>query len=141
MIDTAKLTVGVVMLLATPACSEAPENALAQEEREPTLERDSAKLAAIRTRTEELLGEPRCSQSSECVAVAFGSKPCGGPWTYLVYSRTSADESALLDKVKEYNQFNKVINERHGLISDCMLVTEPRLDCVNGRCVVPDRSP
>lgn len=141
MIYTARLTIGSILLVATLACSEAPEQALAQEEAEPTQEQDFARLAAIKKKTEELLGEPRCSKSSECAAVAFGSKPCGGPWTYLVYSRMSVDEDALLEIVKEYNQFNRDVNERHGLISDCMLVTEPRLDCVNGVCVVPDKSP
>ena len=140
MMYTAMLTIGSILLVATLACSEAPEQALAQEETEPTLEADSARLAAIKKMTEELLGERRCSKSSECAAVAFGSKPCGGPWTYLVYSKTGTDENALLDIVMEYNQFNRTVNERHGLISDCMLVNEPRLDCVNGLCVIQDKS-
>lgn len=140
-IDRTRLVVASIFLGATVACGEAPEKALRHEQTEKTWNEDAARLGAMKREIEELVREPGCSLTSECVAVAFGAKPCGGPWTYLVYSRMSVDESALLDKVKGYNHFNKVINERHGLVSDCMLVTEPSLDCVNGLCVIPDKSP
>ena len=84
-----------------------------------------------------LIDEPRCSQAADCASIAFGGKPCGGPWTYLVYSTTGTDVSALEALVNEYNKFNAAVNERHGVVSDCMLVTEPRVDCVKGLCVAP----
>lgn len=141
MIDAVRLVIAVIMLLTTLACSENREKALAQEKTAPTLQEDSTRLAAMKQEIEELAREPRCSQVSECAVAAFGRKPCGGPWTYLVYSRTSVDESALVKMIGEYNELNQRVNERHGLISDCMLVTKPSLDCVSGLCVVPDKSP
>lgn len=141
MIERAKLAVGSILLGAILACTETPERALAQGETESTLREDSARLAEMKKEIEAFIGEPRCSQASECAAVGFGSKPCGGHWTYLVYSKMSTDENVLLGRINEYNEYNKVVNERHGLVSDCMLVTEPRIDCVNGLCVIPDKSP
>ncbi len=141
MIERAKLAIGSILLGAILACSKTPEEALAQGETEPTLREDSARLVEMKKEIEAFMGEPRCSQASECAAVGFGSKPCGGHWTYLVYSKTSTDEDALSGRINEYNEYNKVMNERHGLVSDCMLVTEPRIDCVNSLCVIPDKSP
>lgn len=141
MIDARRLAIALMLLGTTVACGETPEKALEEGQTGSTWNEDSARLAAMKKEIENFVGEPRCSQASECAAAAFGSKPCGGPWTYVIYSKTSVDEDALLDWVNKYNQYNRVVNYRHGLISDCMLVTEPRLDCVNSLCVIQGDSP
>ena len=136
-----RVSAALLLLMATTTCGQTPDQTHASESREPTMKVDSVRLAAMKTEILALIDEPRCSQASDCASIAFGSKPCGGPWAYLVYSITDTDVSALQARVNEYNEFNSAVNERHGVVSDCMLVTEPRVDCVNGLCVVPSKSP
>ena len=71
----------------------------------------------------------------DCAYIAFGSKPCGGPWSYLVYS-ISIDVDLLKSKVKQYNKMEDEYNRKHGIASDCAIVLPPTsLNCVNDKCV------
>jgi len=77
-----------------------------------------------------------CSENLGCGYIAFGSKPCGGPWSYLVFSN-----SVNLDKLKEmvlnYNEMNRLYNIQTNAISDCMAVAPPtEVKCVNGVCAI-----
>jgi len=77
-----------------------------------------------------------CSENLGCGYIAFGSKPCGGPWSYLVFSN-----SVNLDKLKEmvlnYNEMNRLYNIQTNAISDCMAVAPPtEVKCVNGVCTI-----
>ncbi|MFH1313632.1 MAG: hypothetical protein ABIJ00_10480 [Candidatus Eisenbacteria bacterium] len=82
-----------------------------------------------------LAGEPLCSDSTECRYIGFGSKPCGGPWRYLVYSISTVDTVELVKRVEEYNEYERCLNRRYGRVSDCSVPIPPRLGCRNGRCV------
>lgn len=83
-----------------------------------------------------LIGEPTCADVSQCRAIAFGAKPCGGPWQYLVYSTAITDSTALAAAVARYNAREAEVNKAEGRMSDCSFVGPPRLARVNGRCVV-----
>lgn len=76
-----------------------------------------------------------CSVAFECRYIAFGSKPCGGPWEYLVYT-TSIDTLALNSLVAEYNQMENNYNLNCGAVSDCSAPQPPTgFDCQNGQCI------
>jgi hypothetical protein len=98
-------------------------------------EDDLRKLAAMGDEIEALVSDPMCSDSTECAYIAFGAKPCGGPWRYLIYSPATVDETVLEEKVAEYNRFEDTINRRYGLVSDCSVPRAPRLGCLDGVCV------
>jgi hypothetical protein len=108
-------------------------------EEQPTEAGDDAQLKSMRAEIEALVGTPSCDDSSGCATLAFGAKPCGGPWRYLVYSRSRADLATLTRKVDEYNRFEAEVNQRYGRVSDCMAVLPPRVGCVGGACVDLDR--
>lgn len=94
-------------------------------------ERDLARLE------QEILaeiGDAEAAHVRQCRTIAFGSKPCGGPWRYLVYSREAANEERLKDLVAVYNDEQQRLNDQEGLISDCMLVTRPDTTLVDGQC-------
>ena len=97
---------------------------------------DRARLDKMESKIDDLIGEPTCKDAKECRVMAFGAKPCGGPWSYKVFSMSSVDSTALADQVDDYNKFNKTLNNRHGWSSDCAVVMPPNVDCVEGRCVV-----
>lgn len=97
---------------------------------------DRARLVKMEAEIDDLIGEPTCKDVKECRVMAFGAKPCGGPWSYKVFSMSSVDSTALADLVDDYNKFNRTLNQRYGWNSDCMVVMPPNVDCVEGRCVV-----
>jgi len=104
------------------ACETPPvtEEALAEKE------------AAIRA----LIGDASCDDLSSCASMAFGAKPCGGPWEYLVYCVDSVDEAALQRQVDEYYELNEQYNMDNGIVSDCAEVGEPTLELVDGECAM-----
>jgi hypothetical protein len=105
---------------------------------DPKSDEDFEQLEAMKAEILAFIGDPVCSDVSDCAAVAFGSKPCGGPWEYLVYSTATVDPGTLAEMVSEYNELDALLNQRHGIISDCSLVRAPALGCVGGRCVAMD---
>lgn len=75
-----------------------------------------------------------CSDGTVCSYIAFGSKPCGGPWSYLVYS-SSIDTQNFIDKVEQFNEMQHAFNSKHGITSDCSFVSPPSsISCLNNKC-------
>lgn len=77
-----------------------------------------------------------CANATECLSIAFGAKPCGGPREYLVYPNT-VDQTTLETLVSEYYEMDHQYNIEIGAISDCMVVNPPiTINCVNGVCTI-----
>ena len=77
-----------------------------------------------------------CSESVGCGFIAFGSKPCGGPRTYLLFSN-SVNFTKLQEMVKIYNEMDELYNIQTGAVSDCMYQLPPtEVKCVNGICTI-----
>lgn len=99
-----------------------------------TKEEDLAALTALQEEIGLLVDSGVCSENSDCESIAFGSKACGGPKTYLVFSK-SIDIVLLEQKVAIYNELENSFNKKWGIISDCSYVLPPtNVACVNGKC-------
>ncbi len=95
-----------------------------------------SELDDLRKRTKKLVKENvECSEDSECDALAFGAKPCGGPWEYLPYSKTSEGADELLETATELRELERQYNEETGVQSDCSLAIRPDTECASGTCV------
>ena len=70
----------------------------------------------------------------------LGAKPCGGPWSYVVYSVATTDSVRLAAVVKEYTTYQADLNRKQGLVSDCQFLPPPTIDCVGGQCATNTRS-
>jgi hypothetical protein len=77
----------------------------------------------------------QASDVSSCRTIAFGSKACGGPQSYIVYSVETTNEEKLRSLVETYNAEEKARNQQTGAVSDCSLVQPPELDLIAGHCV------
>ena len=98
-------------------------------------ETEQQELAAIKAEIENLASTSIFGVTFECKYIAFGSKPCGGPWTYLVYS-TSIDAEELENRVEGYNRKEKMFNTKWGVISDCAITNPPSgIKCENNICI------
>ena len=114
------------------ACGGAPPETTG----ETLQDRDRARLRALAEQIDLLAGAATCEADSECRSVAIGAKPCGGPWTYQVYSTRAMDSEKLLERVAAHRTLNVELNRKHGWTSDCRVVSEPSVGCREGRCVL-----
>ncbi|MCF6181238.1 hypothetical protein [Lutibacter sp.] len=97
-------------------------------------EEDLAALTLLNNNIEQLISAGTCSENTNCDFIAFGSKACGGPKSYLIYS-TSINVELLKEKVAEYNLKEDLYNKKWGIFSDCTVVSPPTsVECINGKC-------
>lgn len=130
----ALLLAGVLTL----ACTDSLDSSSSTGHRflDPSLEEEDIRtLEARRQMIEEFIGTPRCTLSGDCAALPLGVKPCGGPWFYLVYSRSSVDTLVLQAMASGYDSLNDELNRRWGWGSDCEVISPPTLACRDGVCV------
>jgi len=100
-----------------------------------TQEQERQELVTLKQTIEDLASQSVCNENTECKFIAFGSKPCGGPWSYLIYS-TSIDENKLETLVEQYNLKELAFNNRYPIYSDCSYVSPPSsVKCENNTCV------
>ncbi|WP_242092301.1 hypothetical protein [Aestuariivivens sediminicola] len=105
------------------------------EEEYPDYDTELAELNELKLQIETLAGTSECNDDTMCKFIAFGSKPCGGPWSYLVYS-TSINTVELENLVASYNEKENFFNEKWGIASDCALAQQPTsITCENNSCV------
>jgi len=103
---------------------------------ESSEEAERIELDNLKTEIEQLITTGVCTENTDCDFIAFGSKACGGPMSYLVYS-TSINVELLKEKVSIYNTNEAAFNIKWNVISDCMFLLPPTsVDCVNGECVI-----
>lgn len=104
---------------------------LAALEQEITKEQLDQQLVAI----EALIEEGNCKKDGECQFIPYGSKACGGPQGYLIFS-SNVDRDELQKRVDIYTKAEAAYNKQEGIMSDCSIPPEPaKLGCVDGNCV------
>lgn len=91
-------------------------------------------LAAAQSDILAQIGDASCASEEDCRTVAFGAKPCGGPWEYLAYCVSGLDEPALLDAIDDYNQLEQAYNLQEDLASTCAAIGDPGPAYVDGVC-------
>lgn len=102
---------------------------------------ESARLAALWNEIRVLADASRCSADRHCRALPLGAKPCGGPWSYLIYSQNGTDLPQLQAKVREHSALESSLNRQSLAVSDCEFIAPPeRLVCRQQRCVNLDDS-
>lgn len=102
---------------------------------EKSMEDERLELQAQKSVIAELANSGNCVDDAECKLMGLGSKPCGGPWSWLVYS-TSMDVAQLATMVNSYNAAEETFNHKWGMGSDCSIAVRPdSLKCLVGKCV------
>jgi hypothetical protein len=121
-----KLLLGLFLFIGSVSGCEQAEDS--QEITANNLEKQLAGIHAF-------INAGSCSETGECRFLAYGSKACGGPQGYLLFSN-QVDFEVLAKMVEDYTKAEAAYNKKFGVISDCMVVTPPgKLECVNGKCV------
>ena len=95
-------------------------------------------LQAMRAEILALVGDAKADDVSQCRVVGLGSKPCGGPASYIAVSVKDGNESAIMALINKYNAAAKAENERSGLMSNCAIVPKPAVVLENSICTLKD---
>ncbi len=82
-----------------------------------------------------LVQDLSCTDSSVCASIGIGSKPCGGPWRYLVYSTATVDVQELIAKVADLYAYESGYNAQEHIISDCSIARSAQPSCVGQKCI------
>lgn len=124
------ITLGLISLFILSTAMQCDDDDVSE-----SCENTAEHLLGLKMNIESLASASVCSEDFECRYIAFGSKPCGGPWEYLIYS-TSIDTLALTNLVTEYNQLQANYNVTCNMVSNCMAAIPPiGFECVNNQCV------
>ena len=95
---------------------------------------DDQKLEQMGKEIQEFAKNKACSNGDGCRTMPMGAKACGGPTNYIIYSLSKTDEKQLTEKVKQYTDFQKELNVKYNRTSDCLFLSPPTVDCLNGVC-------
>lgn len=93
-------------------------------------------LPAMRAEVMAMIGEAKADDVQQCRVVGFGSKPCGGPASYIAISTKDGNENSIMALISQYNAAVKSENDRLGLMSDCAVVPKPSVVLENGVCTL-----
>ena len=106
-----------------------------KEDDDDTIDGDRLKLSELKTEIDALIDTSVCDDTYNCEFIAYGSKACGGPQGYLVYS-TSIDVENLKTMVENYNQAEADFNTKWNISSNCSTPNPPsEIICENNKCV------
>jgi len=114
------------------------ENTQLQENTKNNVIAESVSINDIKTAKAELntlITDTQCDTSTQCRISAVGSRACGGPSSFIVYSTKSASEkqvAALSDKI---TKLESSYNSQKGMMSICQHLTTPSTQCVENKCV------
>lgn len=109
-----------------------PERDYSDSPSEIDIEKDRERLRVIRAEIEEKIAEVRCSNPLEWRISPLGSKPCGGPASFIAYPIELEEE--LLPKISDFNQRSSSFNLKYGILSDCSVTPAPSgVECNGGK--------
>ena len=96
---------------------------------------DEVELEKLHREIVTLIGQPRCVNVVHCRVLPLGSRPCGGPAEYLAYA-SSVNRELLESKAYEYSFLQEEVNRGRAAAGVCQALAAPRVDCVDGRCIL-----
>ena len=116
----------IAICLVFASCNN--DNESPKEEEAAKLEKMYAEiidLSAAKTQT--------CTNPDEWAFTSIGSKACGGPSGYIVYSKKINTE-LFLSKVKSYTEADLAFVKKWNLSSDCSSTAPAKsIECIDGK--------
>ncbi|HYD79021.1 MAG TPA: hypothetical protein VEC06_04370 [Paucimonas sp.] len=80
------------------------------------------------------IGNPTAGEAAQCGILPVGARACGGPESYIAYSRTVSNETRLLALAETHSRLSSERNQATGAISTCILMMPPSAQLVDGVC-------
>ncbi len=121
------------------SCTESSNDELSSVKKDKTIKEIKTELNQLSKKINELIGAAGCRTDEQCRVIEFGSRPCGGPASYIAYSTLSSNTALLLDISKEHVKLSKKYNEIQGIISICSVLEIPQVIC-NKKCEIKENN-
>ncbi|BBN80048.1 hypothetical protein PA25_00330 [Pseudoalteromonas sp. A25] len=103
---------------------------------QPILDKVSAEdIKQLHSQLKALTQDVTCDTTMQCQVEAVGSRACGGPSSYIVYSNKSADSEAVKKLASKITHYESSYNAQNRLVSICQHLTRPSAQCVENKCV------
>lgn len=115
------------------ACA-APGASSNEEPAAPDAAASQQRVARLEAEARALVKADGCTASSQCRAAPVGSRPCGGPRTYVAYCSATTDSAALFRKLDELKVAEDAYNAASGLASTCEFRSPPGVAAQGGTC-------
>ncbi len=128
-------------LLALVAGCTTPGGAASDPVRFASMDDYQSRRTAAMERLTAAVGDARATDASACRALAVGSKACGGPTQYVVFSTVATDATEAERLAGEVTALDRAANAQFGLVSTCDLLMEPGVAVEGGRCVAAPLMP
>ena len=95
----------------------------------------SSERESLASDIKKMVADLSCDDSVQCKSIGFGSRVCGGYYSYIIYSTKNVYEVKLDQLAAKYYQLDKKHNESSNMGSIC-IVAYPRVaKCIEGNCV------
>lgn len=91
-------------------------------------------MEEIDTEVQNMIVDKTCLVNDDCGAIAYGSKSCGGPKEYLIYSTRTLDFDQLQQLTDQYTKLDRERNADSDLISTCDILLKPQVQCFESKC-------
>lgn len=89
-------------------------------------------------RMQKLTVDKGCDTTQQCQVIGIGSRPCGGPEQFLLYSSRQTDQKMLSFTNERYARIRQEQQQRLGLRSTCQQLVAPVPACRQQQCVLLD---
>lgn len=97
---------------------------------------DNVILTQLFKEIESLSKSKTCDNAGQWLFTPIGEKACGGPSGYIAYS-SQIDVACFLKKVQHYTAQTKKYNTKHGIMSDCSIISSPKsVSCESGKPIL-----
>ena len=104
-------------------------------EDETTQQQEAQELANMLTEIKKMSASETCNDPLKWAFTAIGIKVCGGPTSYIPYSK-NIDTLKFLNNVNDYNIAEEKFQKKWGIYSDCKVIRKPsKIICQNGNPV------
>ena len=130
-----KMVFSLTMLLSVSliqACSQANSS------NSPENSSDSSNKD-LYSQIQELANVEGCTSSSDCALLPVGNKPCGGPESYMPYSKTNSDVAQLQKLGQQYSEMRKQYNKDNQVMGTCVMTPKPQVSCLRNQCVTTSK--
>lgn len=82
------------------------------------------------------VGAASCARPQHCATLALGHRACGGPETYIAYSKLASNIEELHALAEAYRTWRAREVIRTSEISDCQVLMDPGSVCRRGQCIL-----
>ncbi len=96
---------------------------------------DKATISSAHEQLKQLIDDQSCDNSSQCKVLPVGSRACGGPSSFIVYSTKTADTAEVEKLAKDITALEKQFNAANDMMSICQHLTAPGAQCSENTCV------